>query len=410
LNKRILLFCDSKWRDLPGFALLKTVIERSDQSAQIAIVPYNYWNEALTLFSPHVVVINHIQGRRNRMIADWVKRNRGHVVVMFNEGIIEFEDRRDIFKTQANSQFVDEFLCWNDEVSAIVDGITVGCPRFDIYRMGLVDSRARMKEKYGILPESTVILWGDSWPSARFSYQMKEFHRDNWRDLSNTVARQWGNADQFAQEQFELQQRFKGYILIARSMFPQLEMVVKTHPMSDLNSWRRFGDDHGIKILHNEYIGNAISMCDIYVTKLGSTTVPEAWMSGRKVIKIRDSYLTASSEEQEQADEYNVADINELLNSLNDSTFEVRPTHVEYLSKWGFAHENAAQAVAGQILALKSQKTVHDPKLENFYYMLAEKDAQAQPVDPWGNFDKYTDQRSVREWQNAILSKLPSVQ
>jgi len=172
-------------------------------------VPYNYWQDALILFSPHVVVINHMQGKRSRLIADWVKRNGGKVVVMFNEGIIEFEDRRELFAMQRGSKFVDKFLCWNQEVADIVDGIVVGCPRFDFYAKELLAKRELTRQKYGISPDKQMVLWGDSWPSARFDYQMQDFHRANWGDLQNTSAKQWGDAALFAKDQQEKAEKFK---------------------------------------------------------------------------------------------------------------------------------------------------------------------------------------------------------
>ena len=66
---RILLFNDSKWRDSFGTIILKLKLQELLPDAIVEICSYHLWQSAIELFNPHLVVLNHIQGKRNKMIA-----------------------------------------------------------------------------------------------------------------------------------------------------------------------------------------------------------------------------------------------------------------------------------------------------------------------------------------------------
>ena len=104
---RILIFSDSKYRDLPSNILLKHKLQQELPESSILISPFNIWDKVVKSFNPHLVVLNHILGKRNRSIASYVKRHGGKVAVLFTEGIIEFSGKKEVFSAQKDNDYVD---------------------------------------------------------------------------------------------------------------------------------------------------------------------------------------------------------------------------------------------------------------------------------------------------------------
>lgn len=408
-NYRIILFCDSKFRDLPGTALVRYHLQQRLPDANIQIVTYHMWREAIESFAPHLVVLNHMQGKRNQMIASYVKRHGGLVVVQFNEGILEFENKAKVFESQQGSEYVDAFLCWNEQTAELVDGIIVGCPRFDIYTKPfnkLIDSRELFCDKYNLDANTPIVLLGDSWPSAKFKYSMQTFHRMDWRDLGNTVADEWSDPDKFAQYQFDQQEDFKLTTLVLRRNNPAFQYVIKTHPMSDYDRWQHWGGEYGIPIIHGEYIFNCLNAADVFIGKLGSITIAESWMSNTAALKLKSDYVTASSMEQMEVDGLNydslttIDEKNEFYSSLKMG---------KYLMRWGFvAPGNFASSDTAAILEGLLENTQftlrYEPDLPRLRKALSSHDLEHSLVkhDGFGNWGKATLRRDVFEWQHRI--------
>lgn len=412
---RVAIFNDSKWRDLPGSVFIKHAVrENSPGNFDVRIVSYHLWEQVLTYFNPHVVILNHAQGGRNLAIASRVRRNGGKVLVLFNEGIVEFEQKAEIFRQQNGSRDIEKFLCWNDTTAEMVGGVTVGCPRFDIYGeyRGLIDSRGLFCDKYGLDNEKPIVLWADSWPSAKFAYSLQNFHRSNWNDLKNTVADKWEDPDVFAKEQFLAQEKFKTDIVSTKHLYPHVQMVVKSHPMSDHIRWETWCKENGVYLLHSEYSFNAINAADFVVTKLGSMTVAEAWLRNRIAIKWGTDYFTASSVEQYEADSWNTENDYSLFTAAFEEALYGeyvwdRKEIDSYLTKWGLTPSKASLEAARWIenvcndydyelrtntdlVAFESEVVQHDVAYNN------------QKLDAFGNWDKAVSQQDVRDWMARI--------
>ncbi len=425
---RVLLFSDSRYRDSFGSALIKHNLDKHYRNILTQVASFNYWQLAVEAFAPHVVVLNHMQGERNKMIARRIKNNGGIVVVQFNEGLLEFANKRPIFEMQRGSELVDSFLCWNQETADIVNGVAIGNPRFDIYGKyrNLIASPDYMKSKLGIPADKKVIVFGSSFPSGKFTYMLQNFHRNNWRELGNTLAKEWGDPDDFAEGQARYQKEFKSIILAAATtMSEDYHIAVAPHPMSDINMWRSFCEEYDLTMLHGNYIFDILSTADVYVGKLGSVTVGESWLMNKPTIKFDAGYRTASSEEQlygyqhdgqgnivrveETAKNYPGLRSDAIVPYIEMALKNAKLTHDEYLKKWGIyplgAGEKTAQSIANLLAVLKPTLLTEDSlNLTGLAGGISSHDKThgGYYVDSYGNHNKAVRQSDINHWLHLI--------
>lgn len=410
---RILLFCDSRFRDTPGSALVKYNLDEHDD-VMVIVASFNYWSEAINLFHPHAVVLNHIQGVRNNRIARAVKGAGGTVFVQFNEGIIEFSNKKNIFLAQKESAWVDHFLCWNKQTAELVDGQVIGCPRFDVYSGDykyMIDPPELFRDMHHIPnDDKKIAVFGSSFPSAKFTYMLQSFHRSNWIDLGNSAAKEWSSAEGFAESQHEQQKMFRGAAVINDLVNGKsMHTVVKPHPMSDFDNWRKFSTDWGIKTVSSEYVFNVLNAADVFVGKLGSLAVAEAWMLGKPAIRINFGYNTASSEDQLLVDDLVVSspeDIAEQLPGLianPERTPEQVAQAKKYTDNWGISTFGAAKRTADFIYNnIVSEQVDYDsaPDVPELLTIMARHDDghMGYSVDGYGNFNKAVRWEDVVRW------------
>lgn len=424
---RVLLFSDSRYRDSFGSALIKHNLDKHYNNTITQVASFNYWQLAVRSFVPHVVVLNHMQGERSKMIARQVKNNGGKVVVQFNEGLLEFENKRPIYEMQKGSELVDKFLCWNQETADIVNGVSIGNPRFDIYGKykDIILPQGYMKSIYDIPEDKKVVVFGSSFPSGKFTYMLQNFHRTNWRELGNTLAKEWGDPDEFAKDQARYQNEFKAMILSAAMSLPHnFQIAMAPHPMSDIKMWRDFCEQYDIVMLHGKYIFNVLSMADVYVGKLGSVTIGESWLMNKPTIKFDAGYRTASSEEQLYGDELSgnvVKRIEETDKNYPGLRSDVIYPYIEsalrtgirnhddYLKKWGIypmdAGKTTADIIARLINETQPQLLAEDSlDLIGLVGSINQHDAQhrAYFVDSYGNHNKAVRQNDINHWLYLI--------
>jgi surface carbohydrate biosynthesis protein len=415
---RILIFTDSKYRDLPSSVLLKHTIQREYPDSTIVICSFNIWQQSIETFSPHLVILTHILGKRNKAIASYVRRNGGSVAVLFTEGIIEFKGKEAVFSAQKDSDYVDLFLCWNKEVAKLLGSkaVSVGSPRFDFYEKplnSLIDSRGLFCDKYNLDYDRPILLMGDSWPSSKFKYSLKSFHRSDWKDLGNVKADKWADPDKFAEDQYAMQEQFKLYALAVIDAFPNIQVVIKSHPMSDFRRWSKWSSEHGVTLVHGEYVFNALNACDAYAAKTGSITIAEAWLLDKVAIKIGYEYDSASSKEQFDTDTWCANNIGLFVDLAGDAVLgngagasPVDDGHTEYLKKWGMLRRgSSAKTVTKKIgELLEGARPIREPRLINLKQAMSSHDmANIMPVvDGFGNFDKAITSQDVIYWYNRI--------
>ena len=419
---RVLIFSDSRYRDAFGSAWLAYNIHQEVPDSLAVVASFNYWRDALESINPHVVIINHIQGKRNKMIADHVKRHGGLVVVQHNEGVIEFSGREEVFAQQKGAKNVDLTLCWNDITAGLTGGVTIGCPRFDIYigslREKLIDSRSLFCDKYGLDQEKEIILFGSSYPSSKFTYMLQSFHQNNWKDLGNTKAQAWQDPNKFAASQQYEQNKFMSIMLSTMLERKNSQIIFSPHPMSDIDKWRRWCIGENIVMVDQEYVFNSLNAADLYVGKLGSIAVAEAWLLGTPAVKYSSTDPSASSADQAAADYLNgfhITETVEQIMSRNDwrgvgeTSRYPGDKHIEYLDKWGINPSYAGNTTATMIADLLEEHKPETVGAGDYFSFLGvtkqhDKEHEGYTVDSYGNHNKAVRQWDVINWYDRLTT------
>jgi hypothetical protein len=249
---------------------------------------------------------------------------------------------------------------------------------------------------------------------------LKDFHKENWGDLENVLAEQWADANAFAEQCYERQELFKFTVIhTAMELQPNVQVIIATHPMSDFVHWQRWGELNDICVIDREYIFNSLAAADVYIGKLGSTSIGEAWLMGVPVLSLGMDFDSASSLEQHELlvsidsgrnidwekDYVRVVDIaRDLLHfSREDSDVIYYEEIPKYLSRWGYDFNDASGASAREIVNLLQQ---HQPVVEKGNYAsfsqacVAHDKLYQNKLDSYGNWDKAVTQADVTDWLN----------
>jgi surface carbohydrate biosynthesis protein len=321
------------------------------------VVSFDFWQKALELFKPHVVVLNHLHGKRNKWIANYVKRQGGLVVIIPTEGRPNSDDQAKWFYEQLDNPDLDLLCAWNDIVSHEKITIT-GCPRFDIYHnyRHLIEPKELFCNKYRLDPDKKIIGIATSFSQAKFAYKAIQFNKKDWKDLKVTSISGRDDPQQFAQSEYEYMQEFRLWLRVLKYRYPDYQYVLKPHPMGDATSWAEFCDEVGITIIYQEYIFNFLNAIDLLIARLGCITIQEAWLLDKPVVQIglSDEQSGAAYEAYHigygvgQTSMFEFTDLFDI-----DSPYMLPEKYAkEYLAKYGYTTSNASQKTVDAIQAL----------------------------------------------------------
>lgn len=367
MNKRILLFGDSRWRDSFGLALVKHTIGDGAE-----VVSYDFYERAITSLKPHVVVLNHLMGERNTRIARMVWGYGGKVAVLPTEGRPNTPALTEWFIS--SNQDADLFLAWNDRVRTRNNSVVTGCPRFQIYttHKHLIEPRETFRDKHRIPRDADMVSVMSSFPQAKFRYMMSEFNRRDWRDLGITSIDGRENPDEFAEYEYQQLMKFRqsilGIMAVSGSVF-----AVKAHPMEDVNTWMRFCDEFELRFVPQAYSHDMISASDAVYARIGCMTVIEASLVGVPVEKFGGA----------EKETYTSLDPEQLFGGIGDP----------------------ADAVAGSLMELADKASA--PKMSktdylNFRRLLSEGAAATYPRFGQPHLGKAVVEPVINEWVRKI--------
>lgn len=291
--KRVLIFSDSRWRDSFGDTLL--ALKLKERGLWVKVISYDLWNVAVPNFKPHLVLLNHLHGRRNNTIANMVKRNGGIVAVLPTEGRPNTDDIAKWFFSQLNNDMLDVLFSWNELEDPNDKVIVTGHPRFEIYSRykHLIESRESFRERYGLSADKEVIGITTSFPQAKFANYRQAVNEHDWKDLGMSEIPGRENATEFAIKERRALKRFQSQILIMRYRSEiEREFILKPHPMSELNMWARFCYDNNIKLCSQEYIFDFLNGVDRLFARENCMTIIEGFLSEKEVtVMPDDGYL-----------------------------------------------------------------------------------------------------------------------
>ena len=228
---RIAIFIDSRYRDTLGCLLAKQALQKSRPDWDILAISIDLWQQTMELFKPHVVVLNHAIGYRNKRIIEMAD----YSIVLPTEGRPNTREQEDWFVAQQDG-IADLYLSWNELIAnkfKKTKAIVTGCPRFDVYHTHrhLIDSKEKVRAKYGLDQNRQVIGVFTSFPQAKFSFSNVEFNKNDWRDLGVDRISTRTDPFEFAKSEYQKRQEFFNAIAALSNEFPDYQFLVKTHPM-----------------------------------------------------------------------------------------------------------------------------------------------------------------------------------
>jgi len=364
---RILLLGDHNFRDTPALAAIRVQIERIDPAHEVRIISFDLWQQAIDLFKPHIIVLNHLHGKRNQMASDLVRRRGGQCVVLPTEGRPNSVERIAWAANEWAHDLCDLYLGWSEEfcknLPEKVWYSVVGGPRFDFYSLplkSLIMSPSEVKERLGLNLSEPVVTVASSFPQAKFIESGRDFHTKDWRDLKMTTIPGHEDPILFAQKELDALHVMKNFLYYLRQKMPKIQIVLKPHPSEALRMWWEFCDENSIVMMLTDYIWNLLSVSDCHVVRADCLTTCEAWMMSVPVITVDAGNAGENGPGKEAMDmttvPHNEVDfVSSIMVLLERGT--IPRNAQEYIRKWLTIGESSAYRIAEAIVALLKDKS-----------------------------------------------------
>lgn len=422
---RILALADHRLRDVPSLALLRRALEARLPEAEVRVISFDLWQAAVEYLKPHVVILNHLHGRRSRTIADTVRRRGGLVVILPTEGRPNSEAQIVWAATDWPANLCDLYLAWSpafaDRLSPIVRRVAAGGIRFDFYLdpalRALLPDRVTVCGLYDLDPARPVVTVASSFPNAKFAQAGQSFHVSDWQDLGVTSLPGRDDPIRFAQDERTALGTFQSWLTALAQSCPEVQLLVKPHPAEDVRPWQRFAAETGAALMLSDYAWSLLAAADCHVARADCLTGPEAWFLDRPtVFALLDpvnrtgpgweatyhAWVASSAESLDDT-------VNRILDRDGARLLEFAGTR-EYLARWLTPGPDATGRAAEAIAALvreRTPKTVADPGLDDrlrLHAALVQHDrAHAVPrADAIGQFGKAVRQTDVDAWLRRL--------
>jgi surface carbohydrate biosynthesis protein len=416
---RILCLVDSKNRDSFGAAILKHRLLQLDSSLDIQAVSFDLCHAAVELFRPHVLVLNHLIGRRNRDLANKVKRRGGLVVTIPTERP-NADDQLDWYVREHEVDDMDLMLSWSEIMAQRVkNAVTTGNPRFDIYQQPyrrLINTKERFCERYNIDATKPLIGFMSSFPQSKFALRGAHWNKIDWQDLKVDTLPGREDPTAFAQQEYANLQTFRHWIrTVVHKFGNRFSYVAKSHPMCETREWDVFAAETGVHLIKSDYIFNVANACDMVVSRGDCLTHCDAWLLGKPSIHalIGDVCVSGAGKESLDYGNGSASTANELVKLL-DQYFSGRSRRKalnssDYLAKWGFSVEQSSVKCAKAIVRLvdEQQPKVNDITLNErveLNRLCQQHDIQhfAPSADRLGHWGKSASRHAINEWIQQI--------
>ncbi len=366
----VVIFVDSKTRDLMGTALIARHLEK--RGIRCRLEPLESWRACIAAWRPDFILFNHLNAPHLATFSQQCREWGVLVGVLPNEGIfyipetMEYNSRRLVENVHCDLMFswselhrdvlVENRFCENpDQV------IPVGVPRFDFYKQPW----NRLFQKKIADTVRPVILANANFPLAHFADLPPE-RADNffsqWKDIIPAYSDYWGAIHGNKSSR----QRFLSHL---NALFEagRYFVIVRPHPREDPNFYLQWFDrlpvEHrnNMRLALKENITELILNADLELSCENCTTTLEAWIAGKPTVGLAFNKHPLFYTEQvarllpecEESDQL-VAMIDEALADPSQSQYaEARLRHME---KWmykvdGRAAERVADAIGRSIAA-----------------------------------------------------------
>lgn len=367
--KTVVIFVDSKSRDLMGDALIAHHLEK--RGYRCVLESLEAWRACLGAWKPDFVLFNHLNASHLAEFSQSLRSMGVLTGILPNEGIFHVAgDLEYSSKKQFADSHCDRMLCWNKtHHDALVENefcddpaniITLGVPRFDFYSppwKTLYEDKGHFKSK------RPKILVNTNFPIAHFldgpKEEMERFF-SQWSDISEEFA----DYRQAVKDNHWGRTRFLDFLakLIQEDRY---EIIVRPHPRENLNFYLDWYRTLGAEAREFVHLGNGANItelilaCDLEISCENCTTVMEAWIAGKPTIGLTFKkhpffYRAENGALLPECDDPETlpALIDETLNHPAQEKFTAG--REAYMGKWVFKHdgkssERVAEAIFGAV-------------------------------------------------------------
>jgi surface carbohydrate biosynthesis protein len=301
--KRILLLVDFKFRDLPGMAYLKVVLERQ-YGHRVMLAPVANDDFLDGVFQPDLVVLPYLW-RPSNVARARALRDRGvAVAVILTEGHSLFEGGlAQVAGKFTDLSVTDLYFVWNEHVHERVRRyrtlpeervVRAGVQRFDFYRSPLTRlhaSRAAFCEKYGLDPARRIVTCATNFGFVRIAGSPAEIAATQTKYEEEGLAQfpMFSNIAEVVHREVESRDLIADACLRLASVFPDVTFVVKPHP-SEIPTWyQNLIDAAGLKnivVVQREMIWDVLNPTDVHLHR-SCTTGVEAWLLDKPTIDMQ---------------------------------------------------------------------------------------------------------------------------
>ena len=455
----ILVVADHKWRDLPGMALLKTILEER-HDLPVLIVGYESIGAGLQYFRPRALVMTTLIGPRERKLAK-AAHAIGSPVIIIPTDPGSRESMPALLGKPSDWEACDLYLAWGAfmENLVVVGGHVpkekvhvTGSGRFDFYRPPLRQHLlppGELAGRYGLRADCPVVTWATTFVMASYlddektlQYNEKDFES---RGLAHLPG--FANLRVLAEREKRARDSVLKWMRQACEEFPQVEFMLKPHPYEPTAPYEQLWEEcrrdgiENVRLCTSDYIWNLLSGSALLI-HTGSTTGSEAWLMNVPTVFLQpDGYArfktarggaSLAIDALEDVQE-NMAGLRERLayylggGKVSDLLLQKRNA---YLEEWfyaldGRASERQAAAIADLVKRARHQ---HNPSLSPPWVGLRTplrvlqyrlngllgrefdkpffEDRHAVPKDFLGQRDKVVRQRDVQTWTRKVREAL----
>lgn len=376
----ILLLADHKWRDLPGLALLKVLLE-DDHGLPVRIVHYNLWAAALLAFRPRVVCPTTMTGPREQAIARTARQMGAAVVVIPSEGIPADDGIMPVVAcTHVDLSSVDLWLAWSSVVRdyMLAHGtlrpeqiVLTGVNRFDFYTQPLRQMllpNEELRRRYGLPPGKPIVTWGTNFGHAGYVRSSNEaFIERDWQLRGLTKFPTYSKPREYAAADDRAMQAAQAMMKEVFRRFPDVNFIVKTHPAERLDIYLQYLGEcrqsglHNVFLVNREYIGDVLNASSVHIHRYCTTGV-EAWMMGVPTLNLHLDgwHLNASSGGSSGEAARHDSDVRSADDISSQIQFYLRGGRVDatkaagrtaHLSRWLYRVDGASAARQAQAIA-----------------------------------------------------------
>jgi hypothetical protein len=158
-----------------------------------------------------------------------------------------------------------------------------------------------------------------------------------------------------------------------------------------------------------------LNAADVYISKLGSISISEAWLVSTHTITLGKDRGTGAALDQYRANYFQTISSEDqyidavgLIEDALESDFIVDSSKQDYLDKWGIKSNKSARVSAQTMvdLLIDRQPVVERNNYQDFSLAIAQHDKAygGTKLDGFGNWDKAVTQFDVRAWTRRFLS------